>query len=446
MKPAKNDDFSVILDTIAKSQNFERKSPEFDIVTLPNVRVSMLVKNTFTHDARVWREARTLQIAGHQVQVVALSAPGLPTQEITSDGIQVARVSRGPGAKLRGVSDPTRATGKPSKQRGIFLRLAVKLVKFGAKTPLSSFIQAGIDSRMASEVLKFKPDIIHAHDLDTLKLGYRLKFELDIPLIYDSHEIATDRNHHSQGQKLRAEKKEANLITKADVVIMVSTGCAEFTAEKYGILLPTVIMNTPDYDPAQIQIKDLRDQLDIPASNIVLVHQGSLQKNRGVEQTIDAVRDIPNITYVIIGYGQHRPFLENYVERTGLSEKVKFFGPVPADELIEWTASADIGICTIVGKTKSYLYSMPNKLFEYTMAGLPVVASDYPDMGAFVTENQMGITCDPELPQSITQAITLLIKNPDLRKDLGLGAKVARRKFNWANEQSKLLEIYARFG
>ena len=405
----------------------------------------MLVKNTFTHDARVLREARTLQTAGHQVQVVALSAPNLPAHEISLEGIQIARVSRGPGAKLRGVSDPTRSTGKPSKQRGLFLRLAVRVVKFAAKTPLSSFVQAGIDSRMASEVLKFKPDVIHAHDLDTLELGSQLKLELNIPLVYDSHEIATDRNHHNQAHKLRAEKKESHLISQADIVIMVSHGCAQFTADKYGIKLPTVIMNTPDYEPAKIQIRDLRSELNIPGSNVVLVHQGSLQKNRGVEQTIDAVREIPNITYVIIGYGQHRPFLENYVERTGLSEKVKFFGPVPADELVEWTASADIGICTIVGKTKSYLYSMPNKLFEYTMAGLPVVASNYPDMGAFVTENQMGLTCDPESSASIANAIKMLLDDNMLREKLANGAKIARTTFNWENEKKKLLEIYSKF-
>jgi glycosyltransferase involved in cell wall biosynthesis len=404
----------------------------------------MLVKNTFTHDARVWRAARTLQNAGHQVQVVALSAPGLPTHEITSDGIQIARVSRGPGAKLRGVSDPTRVTGKSSKQRSLFVRLAVKVVKFAAKTPLSSLVQAGIDVRMASEVLKFNPDVIHAHDLDTLELGSRLKLDLKIPLVYDSHEIATDRNHHNQAQKLRAEKKESKLISNADFVIMVSHGCAQFTAGKYGITLPTVIMNTPDYDPAKIQIRDLRRQLNIPENHMVLVHQGSLQKNRGVEQTIDAVSNIPNITYVIIGYGQHRPFLENYVERNGLSGKVKFFGPVPSDELIEWTASADIGICTIVGKTKSYLYSMPNKLFEYTMAGLPVVASNYPDMGAFVTENQMGITCDPESPAAIADAINMLLADNMLREKLANGAKIARTAFNWENEHQKLLEIYSK--
>lgn len=403
----------------------------------------MLVKNTFTHDARVWREARTLQNAGHQVQVVALSAPGLPTYETTSDGIQIARVSRGPGAKLRGVSDPTRTSGKSSKQRGLVLRLAVKIVKLAAKTPMSTFVQAGIDSRMASEVLDFNPDVIHAHDLDTIELGSRIKFELNIPLVYDSHEIATDRNHHNQAQKLRAEKKETRLIGNADFVIMVSHGCAQFTADKYGITLPTVILNTPDFDPAKIQIRDLRKKLNIPENHVVLVHQGSLQKNRGVEQTIDAVRDIPNITYVIIGYGQHRPFLENYVEQAGLSEKVKFFGPVPADELIAWTASADIGICTIVGITKSYLHSMPNKLFEYTMAGLPVVASNYPDMGAYVTENQMGITCDPESPASIADAIKLLLGDSAFREKLANGAKIARKTFNWENEQKKLLEIYS---
>jgi len=403
----------------------------------------MLVKNTFTHDARVWREARTLQIAGHQVQVVALAAPNLPVTETTSDGIQITRVSRGAGASLRGVSDPTNSTGKSSKQRNLLKRSVVRIVKLAAKTPLSNYVQSGIDQRMKVVVLEFKPEVIHAHDLETLELACAIKNELKIPIVYDSHEIASERNHHSPAQKNRAGIKEAKLIPNADVVIMVSDGCAEFTSAKYGIPLPTVIMNTPDFDPTKTQVRDLRKELNIPAENIVLVHQGSLQKNRGVEQSIDAIRDIPNITYVIIGYGQHRPFLEEYVASSGLSEKVKFFGPVPSDQLIEWTASADIGVCTIVGKTKSYLYAMPNKLFEYTMAGLPVIASNYPDMGKFVTENKMGITCDPESAESINAAINTLVSDPELREKFAEGAKIARTKFNWANEQKKLLEIYS---
>jgi glycosyltransferase involved in cell wall biosynthesis len=403
----------------------------------------MLVKNTFTHDARVWREAQTLQIAGHQVQVVALAAPNLPVDVTTSEGIQITRVSRGPGASLRGASDPTNSAGKSSKQRNLLKRFVVRIVKLAAKTPISKYVQSGIDQRMKAVVLEFKPEVIHAHDLETLELACTIKNELKIPIVYDSHEIASERNHHSPAQKNRAGIKEANLIPNADVVIMVSDGCAEFTSEKYGIALPTVIMNTPDFDPIETQVRDLRKELNIPSENTVLVHQGSLQRNRGVEQSIDAIRNIPNVTYVIIGYGQHRPFLEEYVASSGLSEKVKFFGPVPANQLIEWTASADIGICTIVGKTKSYLYAMPNKLFEYTMAGLPVIASDYPDMGKFVTENKMGITCDPESAQSISVAINNLVSDPQLREKFAEGARIARTKFNWANEQKKLLEIYS---
>ena len=403
----------------------------------------MLVKNTFTHDARVLREAHTLQAAGHQVQVVALSAPNLPERETTTDGLQIVRVSRGPGARLRSVSDPTNTSGKNSKQRKLLVRLAVRLVKFAARTPVSKFVQSGIDQRMKVAVLEFAPEVIHAHDLETLGLGCVLKEELSIPLIYDSHEIASERNHHTQAQKNRAAKKEASLISSADSVIMVSDGCAEFTAQKYGIQLPTVIMNTPDFDPAKIQVRDLRKELNIPEENLVLVHQGSLQKNRGIEQSIDAMRNMANITYVIIGYGQHRPFLEDYVLSAGLSDKVKFFGPVPSNQLVEWTASADIGMCTIVGKTKSYLYAMPNKLFEYTMAGLPVISSNYPDMGKFVTENKMGITCDPESPESISAAINTLVTDAELRATYAQGAKIARTKFNWENEQKKLLEIYS---
>ena len=88
---------------------------------------------------------------------------------------------------------------------------------------------------------------------------------------------------------------------------------------------------------------------------------------------------------------------------------------------------------------------MPNKLFEYTMAGLPVIASNYPDLGTFVTENHMGITCDPESPVSIADAVHVLLADPKLRNELASGAKVARDTFNWQHEQKKLLDIYAKF-
>jgi glycosyltransferase involved in cell wall biosynthesis len=404
----------------------------------------MLVKNTFTHDARVWREAVALQLNGHEVQVVALAGPGLLKYEKTPEGIRIERVSRGPGSRLRGVSDPTRSNGSQSGFEARLKRYAVQIVKYAARTPLSSFVQTGIDNRMKTLVINFGPDVIHAHDLETLELASDVKRELRIPLIYDSHEIASERNHHTASQKKRAGEKESKLIHNADSVIMVSNGCAQFTAQRYKIPLPVVILNTPDFDPSNMKIRDLREALDIPAENLVLVHQGSLQKNRGIEESIEAVRDIPNVTYVIIGYGQHRPFLEEFVASSGLSEKVKFFGPVPANQLIEWTASSDIGICTIVGKTKSYLYAMPNKLFEYSMAGLPVIASNYPDMGTFVTENNMGITCDSESPESISAAIRVLVGDPAKRKELSIGAQAARLEYNWDREQRKLHEIYAK--
>lgn len=406
----------------------------------------MLVKNTFTHDARVLREARTLQHAGHQVQVVALGAPELPDSETTADGIVIDRVSRGPGSSLRAVSDPTRTHDSNSRLATTLKRQAVRLVKYAARTPLSSFVQRGIDERIHARVVEFAPDIIHAHDLNTLEVAVALKQELNIPLVYDSHEIASDRNHHTPAQKRRSESDERRLLPYVDHIIMVSHGCARFTADKFGVALPTVIMNTPELRSANATTRSLRTEFGIPDSHIVLVHQGSLQKNRGVEETIQAVRDIPNCTYIIIGYGQHRPFLEEYVRNENLNDKVKFFGPVPSEQLVEWTASGDIGICTIVGKTKSYLYAMPNKLFEYTMAGLPVVASNYPDMGTYVLDNHMGVTCDPESPSDIRRAINELISDPEMRRRCAEGSRAARTTFNWSVESEKLLAIYNELG
>ena len=402
----------------------------------------MLVKNSFTHDARVHREAKTLVTNGFDVTVIALLANNLAEQETTEDGINIIRVSRGLGSSLHAVSDPSQSKSAAVTKSRRIRALAIKLVKLAASTPLGNFVQHAINNRMKSAALSVQPNIMHAHDLDTLSVGVDVAQELDIPLIYDSHEIASQRNHHSPRRKRLAFDEEKKLINQADRIIMVSQGCAEYTANIYNIATPDVIMNCPDLPADVDQVRDLRSALNIPKSDFLVVHQGSLQRNRGVEQTIDAVSEISNCTLVIIGFGQHRPALEQYVASKKLDTKVKFFGPVPTHELIQWTASADLGIATIVGKSKSYLFSMPNKLFEYVMAGLPVIASNYPDMQAFVQKNDLGLTCDPESADEIKASINFMIDNPIQRKQFAEHSKVASKKYNWQVEQQTLLAIY----
>jgi len=418
---------------------------------IQSIRVCMLVKNSFTHDARVLREARTLVSHGYDVTVVALLAAGLPERETTSDGIHVIRVHRGPGASLHAVSDPSQSkepsdlvpfkTTKHSVTRKIRTS-AVQLIKLVASSPAGDLVQKSIDKRMRTAALSIQPHIMHAHDLDTLSVGVDVARTLDIPVIYDSHEIASQRNHHSARRKRHSFDLEKPLIDQVDRIIMVSQGCADYTSEIYNIAAPDVIMNCPDLPDKPLEARDLRVVLNIPKSDFLVVHQGSLQRNRGIEETIQAVRDIPDCTLVIIGFGQHRPALEQYVTDMKLDHKVKFFGPVPSTELVEWTASADIGIATIIGKSKSYLYSMPNKLFEYVMAGIPVIASDYPDMGTFVKNNGIGLICNPESANEIRSSILKLRDDDDLRNRCAQRSRDARNTFNWQTEQEKLLSLY----
>jgi glycosyltransferase involved in cell wall biosynthesis len=168
-----------------------------------------------------------------------------------------------------------------------------------------------------------------------------------------------------------------------------------------------------------------------------------LLPNRGVDQVIEAVELCENVSLAIIGYGMHVPFLKNLVSQRGLENRVHFLGAVPAGDLASWSASADVGICTIVGNSDSYRHSMPNKLFEYAMAGLPVIASNYEGMGSFVIKNDFGITCDPTSVSGLAASIKSLQVDSELRKRLSSNAKVASSKFNWQVEQEKLLAVYA---
>jgi glycosyltransferase involved in cell wall biosynthesis len=293
---------------------------------------------------------------------------------------------------------------------------------------------------MAVAASACRPQIVHAHDLNTLGVGRRVAQAAAARLVYDAHELHTARNDATPLSRLVARARERRGVRVADAVITATGTWADMMARSYGIPRPAVVRNMPPRTPVEASV-DLRARLGIASEATILLYQGSIQTNRGIEQTIAALPGLPDCLLVICGYGAHRPALEERVAAAGLGHRVRFDGPVPNGELIAYSAGADIGLCLIIGSSESYRTSLPNKLFEYLMAGIPVVASDFPEMGAVVRRTGAGETCDPTDPGAIAAAVDRL-RDPDRYADARDKAIAAARELHWDSEEQVLLALY----
>jgi len=324
-----------------------------------------------------------------------------------------------------------------------FVRLMYRIVR-----PLFIWQTRGlrtwtINRRFIRAGLETGADVWHSHDLNTLYIGWKCKKKRPgTKLVYDSHELQTERNRMGKVARWWATWNEKRGLPHTDARIWTTDSRARYVVEKYGIPYPTILRNVPEI----IEIEegwDLRERLDIPADQRVLVYQGSIQENRGIEEAIEAVAShLEDCVLVVIGYGHHRPVLEEMVTERGLDDRVKFFGPIPNDELLFYTASADVGLCTIKGNSLSYRWSLPNKLFEYMMAGIPIVASDYEEMGRVVREEGVGTVCDPGDPESVAAAVRGIVEDPEAEKRFRAATRTAIQKYNWGVEEQVLLGLY----
>lgn len=403
------------------------------------MRICMLVKNTFTHDARVEKEAATLIGAGHAVTVIALSNGGQAAHEVR-DGIVILRVPRGPGNRLRTRNDTSAPQSRDvtSAKRPL---LSIALRRIGA-SPIGDFVHWLTDRRMAAVAATLDFDVVHAHDLDCLAVGVRVAHRSTVPLIYDSHEMATGRNMATPRRRRLALRREKRLLPHVSRLITAAPGYRDRIEQIHGPIPGAVVLNaSPAVDLAGCT-QDLRAALGWQASDFVAVHQGVLLPNRGIDQAIAAVAMAPGVRLAIIGYGPHRAALEAQVRALGVEDRVRFLGAVPARELVCWSASADVGLCTIVGDSDSYRHSMPNKLFEYIMAQVPIIASDYEGMGSLVAANGFGLTCDPTSPPQISAALMTMRDDSELRQTCRDNLAAHRLDFSWDVQAAALLRVY----
>ena len=283
-------------------------------------------------------------------------------------------------------------------------------------------------------VKKLKPNIIIASDLYSLPAAHSYRANY---LVYDSRELYT----HLAGLNNKPIKQyiwsliEKIYINKVDSILVTAPGDKVILNTKYDNLNINVIYNYPSIYMKPQKTSKLREKLNIDNSSTIFLYQGVLHKGRGIKSMLQ-ILDYFNDTYaVIIGDGPYKFFLKEYISKKSISDKVFFIKSVPYKELLNLSAEADIGFSLIKPISISYKQALPNKLFEYALAGLPIIASNLPEIKKIINKYPIGY-CVPF--NDINEQIKFIKKI--LQDKMGENIQnIAAKNLVWENQKINFL-------
>ncbi len=380
-----------------------------------NYDICMPVVSDLTHDARVWKEARTLARGGKSVRLIGMEYDiDKPTDRVV-DGIDVRAIPFGsrsrPGALTRGVS---------------VLRLWL-------------------------EILRTKASAVHCHNIHpapaALLAARRWRRPRQAALIYDAHELYGSVRRRSRPQSWLgaglSRLVERWMTRRADEVITTNGSRAGELLRRHGRRDVVVLANLPEAVP------ELRPfDPGFPPDRRVLLYQGGIYATaRAFREAIAALRLIPEFDLVIIGFGRESEIeaVRRMAREAALEDRVHILPPLPFDRLVDGAVMADVGLVPLKPISINSWLGDTNKLFEYLMAGLPVVGSDFPEVRTVLAlgEPRVGEVFDPESPESIAAAVaTVADGSLDARRREA--RRLALQRFSWETQGDLLLDAHRR--
>ena len=369
------------------------------------LKVANLVFNPFVNDSRVIKESVSLGNNSYHVEVVAHLDKDLQETE-NQENFIIKRFS--------------------------YLDRNITKSKIGKLKAYIEYIKESVKYCKSF-------DILHCNDLNALPIGFIVKkfFKKNVIIVYDAHEYETETHGLSGIQQSLARFLEKFFIKYADKIITVSSGIADEYARLYDIQKPALVLNTPHYK--KIEKKDLfRETFGINKEQTIFLYQGSLGKGRGIEILLDTFKVLdPSSVIVFMGYGQLEEWIKDKAKK---HENIYFHEAMHPDILLDYTSSADFGIATIEDSCLSYHYCLPNKMFEYIMAEVPVIVSDLPEMKKIIQENNIGIVAKNNSIDGLKDAILDTVKLD--RTKININLKKAKKIYNWEEQEKILLKIY----
>ena len=286
-----------------------------------------------------------------------------------------------------------------------------------------------------------KTDLFYANDLDTLAPMFLLSKLKKKPLIYDSHELFCEvpELKASRIKKSIWQKLEGYIIPKLKTCITVNDSIAKIYEAKYNVPF-YIIRNISDFD--QSFIPKSRVQLSLPEDKKIILLQGAgINVDRGAEELIDAMEFVQNAVLYIIGSGDVWENLKQKVLfNKNIQNKVVLINKLPKSELINYTFNADLGLSIDKNTNLNYLYSLPNKIFDYIQAEIPILASRLPEIENIILQYKIGDFIDDHNPKTIANKLNEMLYSQQLSSYKKYLA-IAKKEITWKSEKEKLLTI-----
>ena len=364
-----------------------------------NKRVIVTVTNDLTGDQRIHKVAMSLIRFGYQPSVVGRRLP---------DSVPVTRPYRCRRFRL-------------PVNKGPFFYIAYNI-------------------RLLLYLSVVRADIFLANDLDTLPAVFVAGKIRRKKIVYDSHEYFTEVPELVDRPRIKRiwELIEAWIFPRLTCVFTVNSSIANIYESKYGNTI-RVIRNVPSAGGPE-PIPGI-----LPAGfteRPFIVYQGAVNIGRGLEEMIRALPLMPDFHLVIAGDGDIRVDLQALVDRLELDSRVFFTGKVPFGQLSWYTRQAVLGMSLEQDIGLNYHFALPNKLFDYMHAGIPVIASNLPEIRQIVEKVGFGVIVDRFDPEYLSQTIKSMLCNPELLQIWRENALKAAPDYTWEAEEKVLLNFF----
>jgi glycosyltransferase involved in cell wall biosynthesis len=304
------------------------------------------------------------------------------------------------------------------------------------------FFYGFYNRRLLRYLMFHKADLLVSNDLDTLLPNYIASKLKGIPLVYDSHEYfcGVPELENRTFPRTVWRTIEGFIFPKLKYVYTVNDSIADLYKSEYHVDVK-VVRNIPSYQPETI-LKS-RSELGLPENIPLIIYQGAgINVHRGAEEAVQAMEYVDNAVLLIVGSGDVIGQLKEMAQKPELKDKIIFIDKLPFNQLKQFTMHASIGLTLDKDNSMNYRYSLPNKLFDYIHAGVPVLASPLIEVKKIIEKYNVGALIDNHNPKHIADKISAMLADKTQLETWKQNALKAAKELNWEEEEKELAKIY----